>query len=340
MTGVGRLSGSWGARPACGQDSSAPARGTRLVDLRELRGTDLLPVLTEETAYWRSRFRWDLAPAMEAVRRMVDQRALGGWAAVSAGRPTGYCYFAASGGTATVGDLFVRRGGDDSRRTERMLLESTINTALLRPGVKRVQGQLVALTALPSLRLALAGTLRTFPRELLLSEDLGLSCARSPGPDGLQVCRWSDRHTQSAAELIAAAYRGHVDSFVNQLYGSAEGARTLLRQLTGGLGSTWFFPPASAVARASGKASLAGLTIGGMVGEKVGHVLQLCVAPQAQGRGLGSKLLRHAFRAFARAGCAAVTLTVTQSNRRALEFYERRGFDSIASFPAFVWERV
>ncbi len=313
--------------------------GPSLVDLRELRASDLAPVLEAQVAYWRSRFSWDIAPAMGAMRKMLDRRALVGRAVVSSGRPAGYCYFMPRGRIATVGDLFVLRDCDRRGRMQQRLLESTLSAAALQPGVERIQGQLLFLRTLPSLRFALLGELRSFSRELMLATDLGFS-GRRPCRGGLQLSRWSDRHREGAAELIASAYRGHVDSFVNELYGSVEGARSLLRRLTARTGPTWFFPPASAIARAPGEASLAGMTMGSMVGDRVGHVLQLCVSPAAQGRGLGSELLRHSLSAFASAGCEAVSLTVTRSNRKALEFYERRGFDSIASFPAFVWERI
>ena len=314
--------------------------GPSLVDLRELRGADLLPVLEAQAAYWRARFWWDLGPAIGEMRKMLDRRTLPGRAVVCDGRPEGYCYFVPRGRTATVGDLFILRNGRERGGIERRLLESALNDAALQPGVKRVQGQLLSLRALPGLCPALLGTLRIFPRQLMLARGLGPAPGRGACLEGLRFSQWSERDGEGAAELIAEAYRGHVDAHVNELYGSVEGARNLVSRLTARTGPTWFFPPASVVARNSGKISLAGMAMGSLVGAGVGHVLQLCVAPAEQGRGLGSELLRRSLAAFARAGCGAVSLTVTRSNRKAVGFYERRGFRSIATFPAFVWERI
>jgi ribosomal protein S18 acetylase RimI-like enzyme len=50
-------------------------------------------------------------------------------------------------------------------------------------------------------------------------------------------------------------------------------------------------------------------------------------------------LLRRSLDAFARAGCKAASLTVTESNAVAVRLYKRNGFRSIASFPAFAWQR-
>ena len=77
-----------------------------------------------------------------------------------------------------------------------------------------------------------------------------------------------------------------------------------------------------------------------MVGARVGHVTQLCVAPEWHGFGIGSELLRRAVGGFRRTGCDAVSLTVTASNERAVQLYERAGFKTLASFPAFVWHRA
>ena len=53
-----------------------------------------------------------------------------------------------------------------------------------------------------------------------------------------------------------------------------------------------------------------------------GHVEQLYVHPRAQGRGIGSELLRHA----QQLSPAGLELWVFQRNTRAIAFYERRGF--------------
>ena len=40
--------------------------------------------------------------------------------------------------------------------------------------------------------------------------------------------RWTERRQDEAAQLIASAYRGHIDSEINDQYRSAEGARRFL----------------------------------------------------------------------------------------------------------------
>ena len=59
------------------------------------------------------------------------------------------------------------------------------------------------------------------------------------------------------------------------------------------------------------------------------HLLNLCVAPQAQGAGAGLALLREAVRITRHEGLSGVLLEVRPSNQRAIRLYERFGFVSI-----------
>jgi ribosomal-protein-alanine N-acetyltransferase len=60
-----------------------------------------------------------------------------------------------------------------------------------------------------------------------------------------------------------------------------------------------------------------------------GELLNLCIAPQAQGQGLGAHLLSHLLdRARARA-CDEVFLEVRDSNGAARRLYRRAGFQEI-----------
>ena len=311
----------------------------RLIDLRELRGDDLAPVLEAQAEHWQTHFAWDLSLAVGLVRRMLDRRMLSGHGLLVADRPRGYCYFVPEGRKVIVGDLFVR-GPDKGGRLERRLLESTLNAACLRSGAERIEGQLLCLKRLPPLRPALGGTLHSYPRMLMFKNGLSLAPAqRSNGP-ALQFCPWSDGLLDDASELIALAHRGHVDSRINDLYASVAGARRLVAQTTHLAVSARFCAPASIGAREPRTSGLRGISLGSFVGEEVGHVNQLCVDPRARRRGLGSELLGRSLGALARAGCRSASLTVTKSNEGAIRLYERFGFRPMASFPAFVWKRT
>ena len=75
-----------------------------------------------------------------------------------------------------------------------------------------------------------------------------------------------------------------------------------------------------------------------MVAEDAGHITQICTAPWARGCGLGYDLLRRGLFAIQAADCSSVSLTVTSSNRNAIELYESVGFRALRRFRAFVWD--
>jgi ribosomal-protein-alanine N-acetyltransferase len=60
-----------------------------------------------------------------------------------------------------------------------------------------------------------------------------------------------------------------------------------------------------------------------------GHLLNLCVAPECQRRGLGGILLEHALRTARRSACGSMFLEVRPGNTAAIALYHRYGFSVI-----------
>ncbi len=65
------------------------------------------------------------------------------------------------------------------------------------------------------------------------------------------------------------------------------------------------------------------------VGAGEAHLLNLCIAPEVQRRGLGRRLLRHLLALARYHGASTVLLEVRKSNRRALRLYRGMGFREI-----------
>ena len=66
-----------------------------------------------------------------------------------------------------------------------------------------------------------------------------------------------------------------------------------------------------------------------------GHLLNLCVHPHWQGRGLGSMLLDHCISQARSMNCAVMFLEVRPSNTGASQLYARKGFETIGRRPAY-----
>lgn len=59
------------------------------------------------------------------------------------------------------------------------------------------------------------------------------------------------------------------------------------------------------------------------------HLLNICVAPEWQGSGIGHKLMRHVLRQARRLGARQLFLEVRPSNAPALKLYAELGFEQI-----------
>jgi ribosomal protein S18 acetylase RimI-like enzyme len=155
-----------------------------------------------------------------------------------------------------------------------------------------------------------------------------------------QFDNWSARRQDEAAQVIAAAYAGHVDGNVNDQYRSVWGARRFLANIVQYPGCGTFFQPASFVALDAWSGVVCGVSLTSMLSPGSGHITQICVEPRLKGQGLGYELMRRSLLAFSEAGCRKVSLTVTAANAEAVRLYERVGFRPAHQFPALVWDRT
>jgi ribosomal protein S18 acetylase RimI-like enzyme len=138
--------------------------------------------------------------------------------------------------------------------------------------------------------------------------------------------------------LIPVAYRGHVDSEINDQYRSPAGARRFLANIIQYPGCGTFFQPASFMALDNTTGRLCGMCLSSLVSFDVGHITQICVTPTIKGKGCGYELMRRSLGALMEAGCRAASLTVTAANTEAIALYERLGFRKVKEFSACVWE--
>lgn len=65
------------------------------------------------------------------------------------------------------------------------------------------------------------------------------------------------------------------------------------------------------------------------------HLLNLCIAPEWQSRGLGATLLGHCIRTATAYGCESMFLEVRPSNPAGLRLYQSHGFEVIGERPGY-----
>jgi ribosomal protein S18 acetylase RimI-like enzyme len=313
-----------------------------ILDLRHFSSGDLRPLLEDEVREWARLLSWDYTGSSEMILRYVDAKILPGYAAVDRGRIMGYAFFVYEGSKGVIGDLFVANGGrlTDPHEVESRLLLHVIETLQQSPGIHRVEAQLLVHEAGVVARPFAEQGFHRHPRLFMA---LPLPPNQAPKPpvpidSEIEIRRWVEADYQPAAALITSAYRGHVDSEINDQYRTLSGSLRFLNNIVRFPGCGTFDPEGSFVAVHKRARSLVGLILCSRVRHDVGHVTQVCVLPEYRSRGLGELLIAATAANLCQRNFSLLSLTVTEANTRAVTLYRRLGFDIKRVFDAFVWE--
>jgi len=311
-----------------------------ILDLRHFSSADLRPLLEEEIAAWESLLAWDYRQSAEMILRYMEAKILPGYAAIERGSIFGYSFFVYEQSKGVIGDLFVRDGGRTLNRfeVEERLLTHVIETLQQSPGIHRVEAQLLPHETGEVARPFLAQGFSRHPR-VFMNFELAEHAQTSPALGSeFELRPWSEDHYQSAAAVITAAYRGHVDSDINDQYRTLSGSLRFLNNIVRFPGCGTFDPQSSFVIFQRRTRTLIGLILCSLVRSDVGHITQVCVLPEYRSAGLGVVLLAATTKSLRERKFKAISLTVTEANDRAIALYHRIGFESRRVFDAFVWE--
>lgn len=309
-----------------------------LVDLITLGVSDFDPLLADEIVSWNTRFNWDFRPSADLLRRFLHLRSLQGFALRMGRNVVGYAYYVLEERKGLIGDFYLRQPFSDLP-TEMMLLGSTVQGLMLKPGLKRIECQLLMFDPPVTAVLPFRQFLKRHDRYFMsIASEAIQSLAASQVKMHASFSSWYDRFKEEGAQLVAAAYRGHVDSEINDQYRTIPGARHFLLNIIQYPGCGKFSARSSIVAIDDSSGRVCGMCLSSMVSDRSGHVTQLCVLPGVRGTRLGYELLRLSLTDLVSQGCQDVSLTVTCSNVEAIRLYESLGFRVKSTFPSLVWE--
>src|SRR4051794_38680466 len=308
-----------------------------ILELSQLDVSEFDGLFREEVAAWNEKFEWDFRPSADLLRRFLLVRSLIGYALRIGRSVVGYTYCVCEGRKGLIGDLYLREefGAGEN---EALLLASAVQALMRTSGVKRIESQLMLLRYR-------TGQL-PFGRFLTRHDRLFMIVA-APAIAGLKTLTtgagttfqpWIERYQEETAHLVAAAYRGHVDSEINDQYRTIPGARHFLTNIIRYPGCGVFSAEASLIARDTHTGKISGACLASRVSRHSGHITQLCVLPAIRGAHLGYELLRRSLVKLQAMGCTSVSLTVTASNQNAIHLYESVGFRRSAVFPALIWD--
>ena len=301
--------------------------------LAEVSARDLRPLLEEESEHWAQELLWDYSDVSSAVASGLERRALTGFVLQDGPRSVAYCYYMLDAGRAIVGSLFAA-AGFRGQGLEESLLEQVLSEAQSHPGNDRVECQTLFSTASEAEgRFTRAGFLSRVRHYLVRPLDAAPTVPAHKWR--LRALRRED--LAPAAHVIHASHRGSLDAALNLTYATPGYCRGFVETLVLRAGCGRFDPDASLLAE--GPTGPAGVVLSSHLSRTNGHVCQVSVAPEAQGRGLGEVLMSSALAAFRNEGLASASLSVTFDNRRAYRLYERLGFRLRKEFAAHAWVR-
>src|SRR5258708_22798991 len=106
-----------------------------------------------------------------------------------------------------------------------------------------------------------------------------LSSVTVPVPISLHLRAWRDSDFAAAGRLISLAYRGHLDSVINDQYRTTAGSMRFLHNIVRFPGCGQFDPGTSLVLAHRDSEELAGIVLCSRVNVHTDHVTQLSIAP-------------------------------------------------------------
>jgi ribosomal protein S18 acetylase RimI-like enzyme len=320
-----------------------------VLDLRHFSAGNLRPLLEAESRVWSERLHWDYRGSADLLLQYLDSRVLPGYVAVENGRVTGYVFCVYEGHKAVIGDVFALGAEDAASEIRDELLRRLMEMLQNSPGVTRIESQLLLHAHRSHERVFTEAGFSVHERifmEWPLKPDsaLGRSGAGfSDGwrpPEGIDMRQWAESDFAAASRLIALAYDGHRDSYINEQYRTAQGSHRFLHNIVRFPGCGYFDLDSSRSMIVRGTPELAGLLLCSRVREDVGHVTQICVAPQYRGKGFATALMEECARNLVKRRFSLLTLTVTASNENAVSLYKTLGFRATHRFDAMVWDKV
>jgi ribosomal protein S18 acetylase RimI-like enzyme len=310
---------------------------TEVVELSQLNVEEFDGLFGEEISVWDERFHWDFRPSADLLRRFLLVHSLIGYALRVGRSVVGYTYCVCEGRKGLIGDLYIKKEFSEAEN-EYLLLGSAVQGLMRTSGVKRIESQLMLLPN-RTRQLPFNRFLTRHDRLFMSADHRTVADLRPRNTDpGTAFQRWAERYQEQTAHLVAAAYRGHVDSEINDQYRTIPGARHFLMNIIRYPGCGVFSPEASVVAYDTHSGKISGACLASRVSQNSGHITQLCVLPAIRGAHLGYELLRRALTELVAMGSATVSLTVTASNQHAIELYESVGFKRVSVFPALIWD--
>ncbi len=298
--------------------------------------TLLEPLMEEEQRVWMSDLDWDYSPIRRILVSFIKQKLLPGYVAISDDLPIGYTYFLVNQSKGIIGALYASKTLHSLEAVEELL---SLTVACLKDSqnIKRVEAQLMPFNDVNfQAGFARHGFIH-FSRQYL-ELDLSSHRNRVELPPSIRIVPWDSNYIEGAAEMTFLSYQNQPDAEICEDYRTKTGCESYLRSLVENPGCGVFMPETSFIAL-DWEGVPCGFIICCRISEGAAIIPQIAVHPAHQGKRLGNIFMNRTFAQLKSMGFRTISLTVTEKNRRAFEWYQRLGFIIRKEFCAYVWER-
>ena len=313
-----------------------------ILDLRHFSAAQLRPLLEQEAMVWESRLTWDYRSSTQLLLQYLDSRILPGFVALDRGRVCGFTFCVYEGHKAVIGDAFsLATGPDTALDITRTLLHHLLEVLEHSPDIDRIESQLLLYDS-GEIQDTFRNAGFTIHPRLFMHSPLPAPAAAAASitfPSFIDLSVWSPSHYQPAAELIHAAYAGHIDARINDQYRSLHGSLRFLHNIVRFPGCGVFEPGASWTLRDKRTGGMVGMVLCSRISPTVAHITQLCITPAYRSHGMGENLLRHSMTQLHHRGFQSITLTVSEENDQAVRLYRHLGFTTLHRFDAMVLDK-
>lgn len=291
-------------------------------DWRNLPAAAIEPLLAEERRRWLIDLGWDTHPTWRTVEEARASGRLPGFVLRDGARIAGWAFYLLHDDTVQVGALVA-----DEARGLRLLIDALLQAP------EAAYAEKISLFVLPdggSLGTALTRRRFEMRRHEYLALDLSTDVRpRASAPDGpgtplLRPFRAADE--PHLVRLIAEAYRGQPAAECFAPHGRLDEWAWYVRQLLRTPACGTLIPDATFVVSFPGRDALAGLVMTTALSQSTAHIAQIVVSPEAQGSGVGRRLLDAAIARVKAHGADRITLMVADDNSRAKALYTTAGF--------------
>jgi ribosomal protein S18 acetylase RimI-like enzyme len=309
----------------------------KYVPIKHLDAANLFPLMEEEEREWMSDLGWDYSPIRNILASFVRQKLLPGYVAVINEREAvGYTYFLVNQTKGIIGALYVTPT-NNAQTVTKELLTNTIACLKDYSNINRIEAQIIPFNNLDLTSTFTQNGFSYYPRYYM---DLDLNSYDGKAESSIQetILPWNSAYFERAGEMTFSSYRGQIDAEICEDYCSQAGCTGYLRSLVENPGCGIFMPETSFLALDE-QGDPCGYVICCRISNGFGMIPQIAIHPSYQGRGLGNALIHRCLQQLRIMGFHAVSLTVTQKNQRAYDWYRRLGFRIRKLFGGYRWQR-